>query len=213
MLSLKSARWSRLSCHFDELPAPTTCIAEWKAAIGTRKERLCYERLFNQYLHQFTILSCAYAVVPHVVAALGKMPPPLRLTYLCDVAWVETCRLTRVERRRVMSNLEKDVALDDATREHFRVVLPERCPELPPDLEADYLLAIRKARAMAIALLDHPWAPADFSRVLGILTALSARSERELARALLQPDSLRIEAEDEPRASISVLLSSRRNAR
>ena len=212
MLSLRSPRWSKLRWHIDALPPPPVLIARWKAAIGTRREQSAYAPLFEQYSHQLTILSCAYAVVPHVVSALRRVSPERRLEYLCDVAWVETRRFSGAARQRA---LEAEIAAieervqDEALSKHFRTVLPERYPLLPPDLADDYLGAIRKAKAMTVALLDRSWSPENFSRLLGALTAFTAPKEKKLAQALLMPDSTMIEVDDDE-ASISTLLSTRR---
>ena len=119
MLSLKSPRWSKLKWHIDSLPSPPALIARWTAAIGTRAERPAYDRLFEQYLHQLTILSCAYAVVPHVVSALKKVPSKRRLDYLCDVAWVETQRYSPAARRAALSAILDDPKAEDFVREHL----------------------------------------------------------------------------------------------
>lgn len=150
MLDLDSPRWATLESHIAELPPPATCVREWKKSIGTRDEVRSYDRLFNQYLHQLTSTSCAYAVVPHVVSQLHKLKPSRRLSCLSDISFVE---------------LQREA--------------------VPKDLKPDYLRAIDVARREATALLSERWAPADFSRLLGVLTALHAQ-KHQLASALLQ---------------------------
>jgi hypothetical protein len=207
MLDLQSARWSQLKSHFGDSPRIPQLIGAWKAAIGTAQEESLYSELFEHYLHQLTILSCAYAVVPHVVAELPRVSKARRLEYLCDVAQVEMSRLPRPEVDAMVEDLRRSEEIPDELRDHFVEAARDRHPELPDDLAQAYLSALAEAKSLAIALLQEPWRPEDFARLLGVLTGLFAKQESNLAGALLNPTVLYMESEYEGKTSISVLLS------
>ena len=209
MLDLNSSRWSQLESHFGEGASVPRLVESWKAAIGTPAENETYEVLFEHYLHQLTILACAYAVVPHVVSALSRVSVAHRLKYLSHVGWVEMSRLDREEVEAAASAVAQSDEVPEPMRDHFVMITRQRHPDLPTDLASDYLRAVEEAKAQSVSLLCEPWASSDFSRLLGVLTALFARRETDLAGALLNPRGLSLECEYEGKSSISMLFRDR----
>lgn len=206
MLDLGSHRWTELRSHFTGEAAVPELIAAWKHAIGTPSEDEAYDVLFEHYLHQLTILSCAYAVVPHVVSVLPLVGAARRLEYLTHVSHVEMSRLSREEVEAAVDEVRRSEEVPDSMREHFVEITRDRHPDLPADLSQDYLRALEEAKSQAVALLREPWTSYEFSRLLGALTGLFARRESDLARALLNPEGLAIECEYDGKASVSALL-------
>lgn len=153
-LALDNPRWATLSAHFDngatdgDLPAVPTLIAEWQTALGTYAEEYAYVPLRESYLHQQTILSIAYAVVPHLVTHLAALDDDRRAILLDDIACVEHARLTPPEQVDAMiSDLEHNTPLE--LRAQLIKNTRDRHPLLPDDLAEAYLAAIEAAKLLA----------------------------------------------------------------
>jgi len=94
MLPLDSPRWRELHPFFGEPEDVPRVIGEWMLAIGSDQEETVYRRdLFHLFLHQNTISSVAFAVVPWIVEACRTRPPAEFAEYLLDVGRVEFNRL------------------------------------------------------------------------------------------------------------------------
>jgi hypothetical protein len=94
MLSLDDERWSLLTTFFGEPESVPKVIREWIQSIGTDNEDTIYERdLFDLFLHQVTIASVAFAIVPWLVHVCKQGNTRLRVEYLTDIALVEANRL------------------------------------------------------------------------------------------------------------------------
>ncbi len=186
MLRLNSPRWSELKVHIpDELPPVNECIMKWKKSLGRENEFEVYNELLNQFLHQDTILSSAFAVVPHIVASIGKVSAENRVIYLSNVALVEIARCTQEEHEIAMESISKDKKLSDFMREHFLSVTADRTEPLPSDLKSDYLEAISKAKKEALDLLNENLSTRSLRILLGTIVGLHKKSERDLARSLI----------------------------
>jgi hypothetical protein len=153
-LPLDSPRWASLMAHFGnagvdrDLPAVPTLIARWSRAVGSYAEEYEYQDLLESYLHQRTILSVAYAVVPHLAARLSELDPDRRLSVLDDLAFVDEVRLTPPEQvEAVIQEIERTMhgELRDIVIKSRR----DRSPSLPDDLAPAYLAAIEHAKLLA----------------------------------------------------------------
>jgi hypothetical protein len=95
MLPLNSERWNELVSFFGTPADVTRAIAHWREACGFDQDWDIYSgELFQPYLHQGTITSIAYAVVPWIAHTLQSQEVQHPAQYLADVATVELNRLT-----------------------------------------------------------------------------------------------------------------------
>ncbi|AKF08340.1 hypothetical protein DB32_005489 [Sandaracinus amylolyticus] len=78
-LDLESPRWAELETHFGDGGEVPLAIERWLGARGRDLERDEYGELFELFLHQLSITSCAYAVVPWLVHGLAESAPELAL--------------------------------------------------------------------------------------------------------------------------------------
>jgi hypothetical protein len=211
MLTLEDPYWQDLHTPFGDARRVPTLLRTWHSSIGSDGEAAAYAELFEHYLHQLTISSCSYAVVPHLVSHLDRCALPRRIEVLGHVATVEMQRpLSDGDIERDLDQIRAAEGLSEEMRDPLLAASTERSPLLPDRLQMSYLAAIEDTRRMATELLRSGCAPSDFARLLGALTGLFAPGEFVLARALMQPDGLWIEAEYEGQASIGSLLSDRR---
>jgi hypothetical protein len=153
MLDLDDPRWGRLQAHFDNagadgiLPAVPTLLRAWHDAVGSYGEEFAYVDLRESYLHQGTILSVAYAVVPHLASRLHELDPDRALAVADDVALVEEARL--VPREDVEAAAAELEAKGSLLHRFLAANVRDRHPLLPDDLAATYLLAVETTRASA----------------------------------------------------------------
>jgi len=211
MLPLDDPYWHELRTQFGDAGGVPALLRAWQSSIGSDGEKDAYSELFEHYLHQLSISSCSYAVVPHLVAHLARCALSRRIEILGHVANVEISRpLSEEHIERDLDVIRAQEHLEDWFKEHLIAATRERSPFLPGPLEASYLEAIEAARRMATELLRSECAPRDFARLLGAITGLFAPREHNLARALMHPEGLSIEAEYEDKASLGSLLSDHR---
>ena len=94
MLPLDDDRWTLLTTFFGQPEDVPIVLGQWLEAIGSDQENTIYRRdLFDLFLHQATITSAAFAVVPWLVDVCKKRKTENRVEYLTDVALVEANRL------------------------------------------------------------------------------------------------------------------------
>lgn len=94
MLSLEDARWSELRTFFGKPEELPQVLRKWLAAIGTDDEEAIYrQELLDLFLHQCTIVSSAFAVVPWLVEGCSRCGSHDAILYMGDVAMVEMNRL------------------------------------------------------------------------------------------------------------------------
>ncbi len=211
MLALDDPYWQELLTPFGNADCVPDLLRTWHSSIGSNHEEAAYAELFEHYLHQLTLSSCSYAVVPHLVSHLDRCALPRRIEVVGHVATIEMQRpLSAGDIGRDLDRLRTAEGLSEDTSEHLRTATIERSPLLPSRLQASYLAAVEDTRRIATDLLRSGCTPSDFARLLGAITGLFAPGELTLARALMQPDGLWIEAEYEGQASIGSLLSDRR---
>ena len=189
MLDLDSPRWLELKVHIpDELPPIVECIQSWKKSLNTESELERFQDFQNQFLHQDTILSSAFAAVPHIVGNLGKVTPQNQVIYLSTIALVEMARSTQAEHEAAIEEIKKSPSISDELREHFLSVTIDRTAPPPADLEADYKAAIQKAKKVAIELLDKPLESESVKMLMGAMVGLYKRTEQDLAKFLIYPE-------------------------
>src|SRR5689334_9445130 len=92
MLSLDDPYWHELRTPFGDARRVPELLHAWQSSIGNDGEEAAYAELFEHYLHQLTICSCSYAVVPHLVADLDRCALPRRIEVLGHIAEVEMQR-------------------------------------------------------------------------------------------------------------------------
>lgn len=151
MLPLDSDRWGELASFFGTPVDVARAIAHWREACGFDQELDVYsQELFQSYLHQGTISSVAFAVVPWVVDTLQSRQVRHPAHYLIDVATVELNRL------------------------EYGTYYPRGTPGAPPPdwLAADYAHAIQEAAQLAEDLLDTPLPPDERHMLWQLLPAL-----------------------------------------
>lgn len=210
MLPLDDSFWQELHTPFGDAHCVPGLLRAWQSSIGGDGEDAAYAELFEHYLHQLTISSCSYAVVPYLVSNLDRCALPRRIEVLGHIATVEMQRpLSEDDITHDLDLLRTEEGLSEEMKEHLVAATIERSPFLPGRLEASYLAAVESSRRIATELLRSGCTPSDFARLLGAITALFAPGEFALARALMQPDGLFIDAEYEGQASIGSLLSDR----
>lgn len=196
LLPLDDERWATLCTHFGHAENVPGLIRAWQAAIGTPAEDGAYEILFEHALHQLTLSSCVYAVVPYLVLEMPRCAESAQIRILGDVGVANIERpLSESDVDRHIHVLRNDPEIPDVMREHFVNAAIARSPFLPPYLERAWHDAVDAARAHAIELLRVPGTPTNTARLLGTITALFVPTEQTLARALLQPRGLSITAE------------------
>jgi hypothetical protein len=180
-LPLDSPRWKQLKAHFGDagdapdLPAVPNLLVRWGDAIGRYAEEYAYHPLRESFLHQGTILDVAYAVVPHLAARLGDLPPDRRLDVLADIADVEAVR--RVPRAEVERRVAALQTMSEGLRGLFTQTTRDRHPELPDDLAGAWFEALAVAQASAAALLGEVREASEFRLVLETLCGLHGQPE------------------------------------
>ena len=188
MLDLKNERWNALVSHIAEsdLAATPTCIRDWKSAIGTPLEQSLYLDLYNQYLHQMTIVSCAYAVVPHIMDGLRKSSPEQQLCYLQDIMLVESLRCDQSHHEEAVREAQNRTDFPEEIRHIFVESTRLQTPPLPEDLAQDYFAAILEAKNWALSLLEMNWSPKFYCQLLGVIGGLFNRDQIELANQIIE---------------------------
>lgn len=150
MLSFDDERWTTLKAHFDNagsdglLPSISTLLRAWHQAVGDYAEEYAYSDVRESFLHQNTVLSVAYAVVPHLVSRLDELDPDRARSIASDVAIVEEVRLVPLEQ--VRSSVAKWEGSDNPIHRHLAKAMVDRHPALPHDLAGAYTLAVEKCR-------------------------------------------------------------------
>lgn len=154
LLKLDSPRWMQLEAHFGnagmdgELLAVPTLLAAWHESVGTYGEEYAYEPLYESFLHQQTIRSVAYAVVPHLVSRLSETDPDRRQMILDDLAVVDETEATPASE---LENANREIKDEVSGKlcDHFVKALRERHPKLPLDLQPAYRRTIAVAKEQA----------------------------------------------------------------
>lgn len=194
-LPLDSPRWKLLKAHFGnagedaDLPAVPKLLVRWRGAIGRYSEEYEYAPLHESFLHQGTILDVAYAVVPHLAARLGDLPPDRRLDVLADIADVEAVR--RVPRAEVERRVAAMQTMSEGLRDLFMQTTRDRHPELPDDLAGAWFEALALAQASAAALLREVSDESDFRLLLEALCELHGQPKLAgVFRNLDEPETL-----------------------
>jgi hypothetical protein len=118
MLPLNSRRWRTVEtfCHAPGVSGGVEVrdlLKRWRDAIGTSDAKRLYRQLRDYFTQQYSIKDAAYAVIPHVVKELERLPPTDRVWCLIDIGVTE-----------------------------LATVNPHQ-PGLPDDLEDDYLAGNR----------------------------------------------------------------------
>jgi hypothetical protein len=147
MLPLNSRRWRTLEsfCHAPGVPGGVEVrdvLKRWRDAIGTSDAKRLYRQLRDYFTQQYSIMEVAYAVIPHVVKDLERLPPSDRITCLIDIGVT-----------------------------HLASVKPHQ-PGLPDDLEDDYLAAIEKATRIAERCLALELSKEEFRYLIAVICIL-----------------------------------------
>jgi hypothetical protein len=147
MLPLNSRRWRTLEafCHAPGVPGGVEArdkLKRWCNAVGTSDSKHLYRQLRDYFTQQYSIKNVAYAVIPHLVKELGRLPPSERITCLIDIGITE-----------------------------LATVNPHQ-PGLPDDLEDDYLAAVEKARRVAERCLALELSKEEFRYLIAVICIL-----------------------------------------
>ena len=149
MLPLNDDKWKQITTFFGESEHLPSVIQEWLESIGTDREETIYrEDLFDLFLHQATITTAAFAVVPWLVHVCQEGVTAFQIEYLTDIALVEANRLKYGV--------------------HYN---RQGTDEYPEWLMSDYQEAIREARDLVDDVLQ---AEPDENRKHGLVAMKSA---------------------------------------
>jgi hypothetical protein len=158
VLSLDCKRWSELSHAYGDASDVPTLLAELESLPpDVGSEAEPYSSLWSALCHQGDVYNGSYAAVPHIVRVMGTAPERVPMTLFLMVACIEIAR----------SN--------------------GRGPEVPGDLQADYLAALARipeivGGAAARSSWDHWYCGATLAAVA------AAKGFAELAEAVLELD-------------------------
>ena len=148
MLPLESARRSEFSTYFGDSRDLPKRIRLWLEVAGQSDAESLWREFAEWYLHQTTITEAAYAVVPYLASVLDRFAPEDRITYVIQVATVESAR-----------------------------VKGPPAPPMPDDLSNDYRSALVRTREAAKVLLAHPFSKPRFARLIAAVCCLHGYDE------------------------------------
>jgi hypothetical protein len=142
MLSLDDKRWRSLKTFSHSGRELPTLIRRWQSAVASPDAEEVWGELRDLFLQQMTITNAAYAVLPHMVAGLARVPAGRRLDYVVDLGVSEAARSS------------------------------PGSPAVPAGLAESYTAAIAAARPLALGLLGHRMSRANYRWLVGAVCSL-----------------------------------------
>lgn len=142
MLPPNSPRWRTLKTFCYSGVELRDQVQRWRDAIGTADAKRVHLELRDFFLQQYSITDAAYAVIPHLVEELERLPPKERISCLIDV------RLTEL------------------------ATYSPHLPPMPADLEVDYSVALKKAKPIAERCLSLKLSKENFRYLIAVICIL-----------------------------------------
>lgn len=142
MLSFDDPRWNDLQTFCGQSSDLPDLIRELKNAVGTKQESELWRKICDYFLHQSTVKTSAFAVIPYLVEIIATTSKENKIEYVIDLGFVETYRGRK--------------GYDD----------------VPDFLEGDYKMALEKTRKYSFECLDEISDKFTFRYFLGALASL-----------------------------------------
>lgn len=142
MMSLGDKRWRSLRTFAQSGRVLPGLLRRWQSALGSPTAEEVWDEVRDLFLQQMTISNAAYAVLPHMVAGLDRVPVGRRLDYLVDLGASEAARHS------------------------------PGSPAFPAGLAEPYTAAIEAARPFALGLLGRRMSRANYRWLIGVVCSI-----------------------------------------
>ena len=127
----------------------------------------------ESFLYQLTISEIAYAIVPHIVYNIDRLPVNRKVDCILDISFVEGARASiKGALENEPREFEAQQALDKKLKKHIKEAIIRRQPSLPDDLADDYFASILKVRKYALDLFYDKIEPYNFRLLLSAIAII-----------------------------------------